>query len=403
MKSIALAALALGLGCQREPAEEHRPPAPGGGETQSTPAPPPPGPNPSPAPPAEASRPAAPPLPDPLPGTRRDVSAFVGTAYRAAIGDLDGDGTREIVLVDPAQLRVVDRAGRAIASIAAPSGANIVTTLDVDGDHRAEIVVGWGMNREHKDAPAKVVLYRLAKDRLVEETIFSPETTRAEIVAILPWETNAIMVAYWESKYLVRSVVLRKGDSGWAPTQIASLRTATTYVRGDLDGDGAPDLVVGRVYGDAKGVDGDAFVLAPDGKRVPIPTLRGVRSLPIADGDLFIGDGWHQNYSQSAHGRLAWVRHTSAGFQAELVEDTAGQYAIERIVPAKIDGRTALVTQGSQYVRVFTRTDHGWQGLSIAGPARDIAIGDLDGVTGDEILVLGEPSVVVGLDQTSRR
>lgn len=392
MKSIAL--LALVLGCQREPTEEHRAPSPAGdGESRSTPAPTPP-------PPPEAQRPAAPPLPDPLPGTRRDVSSFVGTAYRAAIGDLEGDGSREIVLVDPTQLRVVDRGGRPIAATTAPSGANVVTALDLDGDHRAEIVVGWGTSREHKDAPAKVVLYRLVTDHLVEETIFSPETTRAEIVAILPWERDALMVAYFESKYLVRSVVLRHGATGWTPTQVASLRTATSYVRGDIDGDGAPDLVVGRVYGDAKGVDGDAFVLAPDGKRVPIPTLRGVRSLAIVDGDLFIGDGWHQNYSQSAHGRLTWVRHTAAGFQAELVEDTAGQYAIERIVPATIDGRTALVTSGSQYVRVFTHADHGWQGLSIANAARDIAVGDLDGTPGDEILVLGDPSVVVGLGKT---
>ena len=125
--------------------------------------------------------------------------------------------------------------------------------------------------------------------------------------------------------------------------------------------------------------------------------------LAIADGDLFIGDGWHQNYSQSAHGRLSWVRHTPAGFQAELVEDTAGQYAIERILPATIDGRTALVTSGSHYVRVFTRNADGWQGLSIAGAARDIAVGELDGTPGDEVLVLGEPSVIVGLEQTSHR
>src|ERR1700730_15119375 len=47
----------------------------------------------------------APKLPDPLPGVRKDVTAIVGAAVRVAIGDLDGDGASEIVLVDPQQLR----------------------------------------------------------------------------------------------------------------------------------------------------------------------------------------------------------------------------------------------------------------------------------------------------------
>ena len=373
------------LGCQRhdDPPQAGPPAAPAAPEAPEA---------------HDAPRPPAPPLPDPLPGTRKDVTALVGSAYRAAIGDLAGDGKREIVLADATKLRVVDpRTGRELASTAAPGGANILVALDVDGDHHPEIVVGWGTSRDHRDAPARVVMYRLDKEHLVEETLFAPDTSRAEIVAILPWETNALLVAYFESKYLVRSVVLRRGAKGWEPTQLASLRTATSYARGDIDGDGKPELVVGRVYGDAKGVDGDAFLLGPDGKRDAIPTTRGVRSIAVVDGEIYLGDGWHQNYAQLAHGLLTWAHHTSSGFRSELIEDMPGQYAIERIAPAKIDDRTILVTSGSQYVRVFARASDRWTGLTIAGAARDIAVGDLDGIAGDEILIVGDRSEIVSL------
>ncbi len=69
--------------------------------------------------------------------------------------------------------------------------------------------------------------------------------------------------------------------------------------------------------------------------------------------------------------------------ETELIEDTAGQYAIERIVPATIGGTPAIVTVGSNYVRVFQRAGKAWSRLTIAGLAREVAIGDLDGVPGD--------------------
>ena len=128
--------------------------------------------------------------------------------------------------------------------------------------------------------------------------------------------------------------------------------------------------------------------------RTPIPTTRGVQSLAVADLDgdghpeIVIADGWHQNYARSARGLLTWAHHTSAGYKSELIEDTAGQYSvgrIGRIVIARIDGHPAVVTAGSQYVRVFARVGEHWQGFTIAGAARDVAVGDLDGLPGDEI------------------
>ncbi len=343
-------------------------------------------------------------LPDPLPGTRKDLTAAFDKSWRTAIADLDGDGDREIVAIDSKTIRVLDAAGTVVTSAPVPGGILQLVAADLDGDKRAEIYAGWGQTRDHMDATAKVTQYRFERGKLVEDTVLAPTTSRQEVVAIIPMlDTKELLIAYFDSKYMVTSTIATKGAQGWTAKTIASLRTATTYTRGDLDGDGTPELVVGRVYGDDKGVDGDAFVLAPDGTRKPIPSTRGLRSLAAIDTDgdkkaeLFMGDGWHQNYGANARGLLTWVRADGAAFKSELVEDTPGQYEIMRTVPATIGGKLVLVTLGSHYVRVFWREAAKWKGLTIAGAARDIAVGDLDGKPGDEIVILADKSELVNL------
>jgi hypothetical protein len=360
------------------------------------------------APPPAQVRPGGtrtpPSLPDQLPGARTDVSAFVGAAQRAAIGDLDGDGDQEIVLADASRLRVVEASGRELASAGVPGGIQILVIADLDGDGAAEIIAGWGLTREHRDARARITLHRLEGGRLTEEPILAPATSRQDVVAIVPMrEPRSLLIGYFESKYVVASVIASHGPQGWSVSKLASIRTATSYAIGDVDADGAPEFVVGRMYGDAQGSDGDAFVLGRDGTRTPIPTTRGLRSLALADTDgdgaaeIFAGDGWHRNYGEHARGLLTRIHHARGRFTSELVEDTAGQYAIERIVSASVGGRTVLVTSGSHYVRAFARVGDRWSGITLGGPARDIAAGDLDGRPGDELLLVGDRSEIVGL------
>ena len=390
---LALALMLLAASCQRaEPTRDHGAPAP------------------APAP-ASASAPggatvaSAPQAVDPSLGRRRDVTSFVGGAQRAAIGDLDGDGTNEIVLADAQRLWVVDATGRELATLPAPGGIEVLVVADLDGDHHAAVLAGWGMSREHKTAPATVSAYRLVGGRLVAEPLLAPPTPRAEITAIVPGADRTVLVGYFDSKYTVHSVIVRRAATGWAVDDVATLRMATSYARADVDGDGTPDLIVGRVYGDDQGADGDAFLLRPDGTRVMIPTTRGVRELATADTDgdgrpeIYLADGWHQNYGKLARGLLTEVRFSDGRFRSELVEDTAGQYSVGRIVPADLygDGKVELVTAGSREVRVFQRRDGRWTGFPIAGVARDIAIGQLDAVAGDEVLVLADRSEVISL------
>ena len=381
--------LVAAAACQRsqEPPRERVAPAPQTPPAKSIPGPPP----------ASTTREPVPPLPDPLPGVRVDLTAAIGSALRAGIGDLDGDGKSEIVIVDATRMRVLDPSGRELASTAIDRGIQQLVVADLDGDKRAEVIAGWGVTREHMETKAAFSVHRLEGKTLVEESILAPTTSRQDVVAIVPMpDARSVLLAYFDAKYTVTSVIAKRAQT-WETTTVASLRTATSYARGDVDGDGAPDLVVGRVYGDDKGVDGDAFLLRPDGARTSIPSTRGLRAIAVIGSEVVMADGWHQNYGQFARGLLTRARFANGTFTTELIEDTAGQTSIEKIAPAMLGGQPAIVTLGSSYVRVFRRDGATWRGLTIAGAARDIAVGDLDGVAGDEILVIGDKAETIQL------
>ena len=347
---------------------------------------------------------------------RRDLSGAIGEALRIALGDLDGDGAAEIVVVHADALRVLDRGGRERARAPAPGGVQVLEVSDIDGDGRAEILAGWGLTVERRDATARVSIHRLAGEagggeRLVEELVATPEGSRHEIVAIRPLQgegrrSGGLLVAHYTSTYMVRAVRARRGIAGgWAFDEIATIRMATSWTEGDLDGDGRPELVVGRVYGDDLEAEGEAFLLAPDGRRTPIPTRGGVRDLAPVDLDrdgrleLLVADGWHRSYAREGRGRLSWLRPGDGGrLRAELIDDGGGQYTVWEIAPADLDGdgRLEVVTRGSAVVEVRRRDAAGrWSRQTVAGEARDLATGDLDGRPGEEILVLGERAEVL--------
>lgn len=339
-----------------------------------------------------------PPLPDPLPGKRTDMTASIDAAARVAIGDFDGDRKREIAVADAKAMRVLDAGGKELASVPVTAGIQVPAAADIDGDGRAELLTGWGQSREFMTAKARISVHRLKGGTLVEEVIATPQTERAEVTAIFAMpDEKAVFVAYFDSKFMVTSAIARNAGDTWQLETLASIRMATSYARGDVDHDGKPDLVVGRMYGDDIGVDGDAFVLGAHGVRTRLPTTRGLRSLAIIGGDIYMGDGWHQSYGEHARGLLTHVMKSPASFRSELVEDTPGQYAIERILPATVAGKQAIVALGSHYVRVYAKQGEAWRGLTIAGAARDVAVGDLDGKPGDEILVVGDKSELVDL------
>jgi hypothetical protein len=342
-----------------------------------------------------------PPLPDPLPGKRTALT--IATPHRAAIGDLDGDHHNEIVVCDPTVMTVLDPSGKKLGELSVVDGIQRLVVADVDGDGRAEIYAGWGQTREHMDTKAHLSVLRFdpATRLLREEQILQPATTRNDIVSILPApDLKALYFSYFDSKYMVTTVLVSRAGDGWTQKPVVQNRMAASFARGDVDGDGKLDLVVGRVYGDDKGVDGDAFVqgMGADAKRTMIPSQRGLRSIAVIDGAVYMGDGWHQNYGTLGRGLLSRSKIVSGAFVTNVVEDTAGQYALEAIIPATVDKKRVIVTQGSNYTRAFRLNGDKWEALTIAGVARDVAVGDLDGKPGDEILIVGDKTEIVNLE-----
>ena len=244
----------------------------------------------------------------------------VGPALRAAIGDVDGDGRGEIAVADAGRLRLLDRSGRERASLPVPGAAQALLVADLDGDGRGEIAAGWGRDRAHPDASARVSLYRLEGDALVEEVVAAPASERPEIAALLA-EPPDLFVAWYDDRYLVKSAHARRAGDAWRLDEVAALRTAGSYALGDVDGDGVRDLVVGRSYGDEVASDGDAFLLRPDGARVAIPTTRGVHALAVIDGDLFLADGWDKDYGAVARALLTRSRWTGVAFRSQVIQD----------------------------------------------------------------------------------
>jgi hypothetical protein len=338
-------------------------------------------------------------------GGRRDVTALFGRYNRATIADVDGDGRSEVVVVDAQQIRILRADGTEVARGDAPGGIQVLAHADLDRDGRAELLTGWGSTLDRRDGMSRASIFRLGREgKLDEDLIMTPATDRREVVALVPGPEDLLVAAY-ESKYIVRAGIALRTSGGWANTPIASMRMATAFARGDVDGDGRSDVVVGRVYGDDIEADGDAFVLRPDAARVPIPTTRGVRSLAVADIDgdgiaeVILGDGWHKNYGKLARSLLSISRWQSGAFHTELIDEIAGQPGIDQLVIADLDGDGAseIVTRGEALVRAYRRGGERWIGMTIAERCRDVAAGDLDGEPGDELLVIGDQVVQVRL------
>jgi hypothetical protein len=324
-----------------------------------------------------ACQPSSHDAPKAQPAKHRELA--IGKAYKAVVANLDGHN--DLVVVDGEAMRVLDRTGKEIARAPVTGGIEVLVA------HDHELYAGWGQSRDHMDAKARVTRHTLDHGVLREDEVLAPTTSRQDIVSIIP-TGNDLLIAYFESKYLVKKVLLKAG----VETDPVTLRMATAWAVGPMG------TVVGRLYGDAKGVDGDAFILAPDGTRTPLPTTRGVQGLAIAGTDIFVGDGWHQNYADRAQGLLTWLRPDGSGYRSQLIENTPGQFTIFQIIAADLDGDGApeLVARGNKNVRVYKRTGDRWKGMTIAGVASDVAVGDLDG-SGPEIVIVGDHSEVIDL------
>lgn len=340
------------------------------------------------------------PLPAPLPGERQDVTGIIGEGLRVAIGNVDNKPGNEVVVVDKQKIRVLTGSLKLIAEKEIPGGIQSLTVPRGGG----MILAGYGVSAFFREAKMKAIIYTLRGKQLVEEVAPLPETSRQEVCTFRddPRAPGTLFISFFESKYIVQLGRLTKANGSWSYEKQNAIRMATGAAFGDLDGTPGVDLLITRVYGDTQDAEGDAFILTGE-TRTPLPTLRGVRGSNVLEIDgksvLFVGDGWHRRYAEIGRGLLSAIRREDSGVVRTVIDNTPGQYSLWGIDVGDTngDGQPELVSQGSHYVQVWTRSGTTWSASVIGGLVRDLAVGDLDGKPGDEVLLAADKSELVTL------
>jgi hypothetical protein len=334
-------------------------------------------------------------------GQRRALTLPCAPPMLVGAGELDGAAGQEIVVACDDTLLVLNRQGQVTARTAAEGWPQVLLVADLG--RGPEVLVGWGTSRKRLQARARLLRYRLKGKRLTGQLLLAPETTRnqfADLALERSGKDGAVLLAYFTSKYMVRHV--RLGASG-KPEELGAWRMAMSLAPTDVLGPGG--LLVGRLYGDKLGLDGDAFVWRA-GKRVPVPTTRGVRAVSAADLDgdgkqeLLLCDGWAQRYAAEGRALLTVARRAGRKLRTSELLQIPGEYTINevQVVDVDGDGSPEILARGSTSLRLYKKQGAVWQGQVLARNVGDALAVDLDGKAPHEVVVVGQQPAIISLE-----
>jgi hypothetical protein len=279
----------------------------------------------------------------------------------------------------------------------------VLLVADVSGTK--EIFVGWGTSRKHLQARLRLMRYRLKGASLEGKVVLEPQTSRAQLTDIAlerPGRGGSLLLAHFTSKYMVRHLRLRAEGESWREEELGTWRMAMSMAPASVPRAGA--LLVGRLYGDAVGRDGDAFVWL-DGKKLPVPTTRGVSAVAAADIDgdgkqeLLLCDGWSQRYAAEGRALLTEARFEGGAFKTRQLLELPGEYSISEVQAVDVDGdgKVELLVRGSGTLQLFRRRGGAWSGVVLARNGGDAVAVDLDGDGRHEVAVVGRDAAVITL------
>jgi len=316
-------------------------------------------------------------------GERRELEA----AEAVVAADLDGDGIDSLILVRDG----VARWGGRQADL---GGAVQVTARgDIDGDGLEEALVATGMARAHRQAPAR--LWSL--DEQDAKLLWERKGERNQVT-----DLRVLGGRIW----LVRFDDDRQSTGGWLldgdPRQLeVAAKGALATRQLPLDDGG---VLVARIYGDEPRSDGDLQLRRADGSRRGIPSLRGVRSLELAELDgqeapeLLVGDGWHYAYGERALARLRLLQgeEWQRGRTIAVFDD---EYSVRQLEVAGRGSDARILALGSAKAHLLVRDGLGWADLVLGevGETGNAVFARL--AEGEGVAISGDPASWIALER----
>ncbi|PKO99090.1 MAG: hypothetical protein CVU13_08170 [Bacteroidetes bacterium HGW-Bacteroidetes-8] len=311
-----------------------------------------------------------------VPVRNLEIKGFPQGAQVVALGNLCGNTKDELILGCDSTLYICTIIRDSALVLFSHSFDKPVLKLcagDANNDGKNDLVLITGYT-QYKDSEVNVYIVKYSNEvsgvnggKWSVSEIYTKESERPqplylEIADIDNDSKNEVIASYYESKYMVETVLISYSSGNWSNKIFLTERMSTAFDIGKFDEKNL--FFVGRVYGDSIGDEGDAYIL--DGKvKTELSVRRGVKSaIKVGDGDnngkneIYIGDGWHQNYGKIARGRLAVIRE---GFTYKLIEDVKGQSNIDQIEIADIDcdGKNEVLTSGSRFFRIYSYAVNG--------------------------------------------
>jgi len=280
---------------------------------------------------------------------------------------------------------------------------------DADNDGKNELAIATGRRGYDKNTPVRVYIIKQEKGKWQRQEIYTKASDRPQVTAfqIADHDNDGrmeIVISYFESTYFVETAVVQASQdrASWKSSVVLKERMAMARHIGPLSNNKQLVSVVGRPYGDTLGAEGDAY-LATQPKQL-LPVWRGVKAVHIGDGDndganeIYVADGWHQDYGKIARGRIAAVYAENGNFRYELIEDVKGQYEISQIATADADndGKTEVLTRGNKYFRIYKKHEGRWKIFCDTSlPAAPFTTGDVNGDGRTDVIFAGKSGTVI--------
>lgn len=332
-----------------------------------------------------------------------DIKGLADSARLVTAGNIYGSAKDELILGRDSSIYIYnllkDSAHLLYVNGFSDDIMNIITG-DANNDGSNELVFVTG-KRAYFDTKVRVYILKNNENNWVFEEVYSkqsprPQPTYLDIADINNDGDNEIIVSYFESKYIVETVSISIKSGRWVPEILSTKRMAMSSDIGQLTHSDRNSIVVGRVYGDALGDEGDAYISGA--KKIMLPVKRGVKTVKIGDGnndgknEIFVGDGWHQDYGKVARGRIAYLYYEENEYKYELIEDVKYQYEISQIEIADItnNGKNEVLARGSRYFRIYSKNEDAWSVFNDTSITNtQFTIGDIYGDKHPEVIFSG--------------